>query len=61
MLSEDGGRTWGDTAWVVRQMPNGDQGYTSSIQLSDGSMFTVSYGQDGAGVTGITGTWWRLP
>ncbi len=61
MLSDDGGRTWGETAWVLREMPNGDQGYTSSLQLPDGRMFTVSYGQNAAGVTGIVGTWWRLP
>ena len=61
MLSADGGKTWGDTAWVVREAPNWDQGYTSSIQLADGGVFTVSYGQNATGTTGITGTWWRLP
>ena len=61
MLSHDGGRTWGDTAWVVRQMSNWDQGYTSSIQLGNGSIFTVSYGQNTTGITGITGAWWGLP
>lgn len=61
MLSNDGGRSWGDTAWVLRPMPNGDEGYTSSVQSADGRVFTVSYGQNAAGTTGIVGTWWRLP
>lgn len=61
MLSSDGGRNWGDTAWVLRPMPNGDEGYTSTVQFADGRLFTVSYGQNAAGVTGIVGTWWRLP
>ncbi len=61
MLSSDGGRSWGDTAWVLRPMPNGDEGYSSSVQFADGRVFTVSYGQNTVGVTGIVGTWWRLP
>ena len=61
MISSDGGRTWGDTAWVLREAANGNQGYTSSLQLADGSMFTACYGENDAGVTGIVGTFWRLP
>ncbi len=61
LLSGDGGQTWGDTAWVLRELPNSDQGYTSSLQLADGRIFTASYGQNAAGVTGIIGTFWRLP
>jgi len=61
MLSEDGGKTWGDTAWVLRELPNGNQGYTSSVQFDSDSMFTVSYGENVAGITGILGAWWQLP
>jgi hypothetical protein len=60
-LSDDGGRTWGDTAWVVRVAPNGNQGYTSSIEWEDGHIFTAAYQENAAGVTGIVGTFWRLP
>lgn len=61
ILTRDGGKTWGDTAWVLRELPNWNQGYSSSVQLDDGRIFTVSYGENEAGVTGIIGTWWCLP
>jgi hypothetical protein len=61
MLSDDGGKTWGDTAWVLRETPDCDQGYSSSIQIEDGRVFTACYAQNAAGVTGIVGTYWRLP
>ena len=61
MLSADGGQSWGATAWVVRKTPDSDQGYTSSIELADGRIFTTSYAKNTAGVTGIVGTYWRLP
>ncbi len=60
MLSSDG-KSWGDTAYIVREAPNGDQGYTSSIELGDGRVFTATYMQNAAGVTGIVGTFWTLP
>ena len=61
MISNDGGRTWGNTAWELRPAPNGDQGYTSSVEVSPGRIFTVSYAQNARGITGIVGTFWRLP
>jgi hypothetical protein len=61
MLSADGGQSWGDTAWVVRETPDSDQGYTSSIELADGRILTTSYAKNAAGVTGIVGTYWHLP
>jgi hypothetical protein len=61
MLSEDGGQTWGDTAWTIREMPNGNQGYTSSVELDDGLIFTTTYGENAESVTGIVGTFWQLP
>jgi hypothetical protein len=59
-LSEDGGQSWGETL-QLRKTPDGDQGYTSSIELQQGQIFTASYAKNARGVTGITGTFWRLP
>ena len=60
-LSEDGGASWSATSWLLRPTPDGDQGYTSSLELEPGRILTVSYARDGRGVTGITGTFWKLP
>ena len=61
LLSGDGGRSWGNSAYVVREAPNGDQGYTSTVALGDGRVLTATYMQNDAGVTGIVATYWRLP
>lgn len=61
MLSEDGGRTWDDTAWVLRETPDADCGYSSTIPLPDGAMLTACYGKNAEGITGIFATRWRLP
>jgi len=61
MLSEDGGTTWGDTAWILRTVNSGNQGYTSSVELDHGRVLTVSYAEDDEGTTGIIGTFWDLP
>ncbi len=61
MISNDGGATWGDTAWLLRETPNGNQGYTSSVELGNGRILTVTYAENGKGVTGIVGTFWQLP
>ena len=60
-LSADNGIKWGKTAWLIRGTPNSDQGYTSSIQLEDGRIFTACYARNARGITGITGTFWCLP
>jgi len=60
VLSQDGGRTWGE-ALLLRKARNSDQGYTSSLELEPGRIFTASYAQNRRGVTGITGTFWSLP
>jgi hypothetical protein len=60
VLSEDSGKTWG-VPLLLRKAPNGDQGYTSSLELETGRIFTASYAQNRRGVTGITGTFWSLP
>ena len=60
-LSEDNGQTWGETGWLLRPAPNANQGYSSSIALDDGQIFTTCYAQNSRGITGITGTFWHLP
>ena len=60
-FSEDQGKTWSKTSWQLRQTPDADQGYTSSLELDDGHIFTASYAKDARGITGITGTFWQLP
>ena len=60
-LSEDNGQTWSETSWLLRQTRDGDQGYTSSVELDDGRIFTTSYAKNNRGITGITGTFWDLP
>jgi hypothetical protein len=59
-ISADGGRSWGQTEYVVRDAVNWDLGYTSSIELDDGTVFTATYMQR-QGTTGIVGTFWRVP
>ncbi len=59
-ISVDQGTTWG-TSWLLRLTPDGDQGYTSSIELDDGRIFTANYAKNGRGITGITGTFWQVP
>jgi hypothetical protein len=61
MISEDGGASWGDRAWVIRETPDGDQGYTSSVETGTGRVFTASYCKSSGGVTGVMGVFWRLP
>jgi len=63
VLSADGGETW-DAERTIRirgGLPNKDLGYPCTIPDEGGSLFTVYYGQDDAGVTCIWGTRWRLP
>ncbi|MBC8874886.1 MAG: exo-alpha-sialidase [Planctomycetes bacterium] len=60
-LSNDGGKSWSDTSWVLRAAPNSNQGYSSSIEIEPGRILTACYAQNSDGVTGITGTFWSLP
>lgn len=60
-LSDDGGASWGETSWLLRAMPNSNQGYSSSVELDDGRIFTACYGDNSEKVTGITGTFWNVP
>ena len=62
VLSADDGESW-DVERTIRirgGLPNKDLGYPCTILDTDGSLFTVYYGQDGDGVTCIWGTRWRL-
>ena len=61
-LSADGGRTWLMEQEIVLRddLPNGDLGYPTSVEYAPGRLFTIYYGQDGAGVTFVMGTWWEL-
>ena len=59
--SDDGGKSWSDTSWLLRAAPNGNQGYSSSVEVESGRIFTACYAQNKDGVTGITGTFWNLP
>lgn len=67
MISEDGGATWGDTAWVLCPCRSPNQGYTSSVELEPGRVLTTFYrehrhdGDPRRRVTGIAATAWQLP
>ncbi len=59
-VSQDNGKSWGET-WQLRPAPDGDHGYTSSVELDEGRILTTTYGKNARGVTGITGTFWNVP
>ena len=61
-LSHDDGATW-DHDWIIRDDgPDGDLGYPSTVELADGSLFTVCY-QKVPGDRKCSLLWsrWRLP
>ena len=59
-LSTDGGKTFGDGI-LLREHPNYDMGYPSSVQLSDGSVMTVYYHSlEGDDYNSILYTKWRI-
>ena len=60
-LSSDGGKSWSGTSWLLRAAPNSNQGYSSSVEIEPGRIFTACYAENEDGVTGITGTFWSLP
>lgn len=63
VVSTDEGLTW-DTTHVITLRNDGagyDLGYPQSLQLSDGTIFTVYYFTDEDGITHIAGTRWRVP
>jgi hypothetical protein len=62
MISRDDGATW-DAHWIIRDDgPTWDLGYPASVELADGSVFTVYYQQVRAGEPcAILWSRWRLP
>lgn len=60
-VSDDGGETWKHGPWLLRALPNSDQGYTSSLEVAPGEIITSSYGRNAANIAGIFATRWRLP
>ena len=61
-LSADGGRTWLMEQEIILRddLPNGDLGYPATVEYAPGRLFTIYYGQDGDGVTGVMGTYCEL-
>ena len=47
MVSEDSGRTWGDELILYREGLNRDLGYPSTVEMPDGSLFTLWYENNG--------------
>lgn len=50
-LSGDGGRTWGNEIVVRDDFPDGDLGYPTAAETSDGLVRVAYYGRDTGGVT----------
>ncbi len=61
-FSHDDGATW-EHDWIVRDDgPDGDLGYPSTVELADGSLFTVCYQKAAAGEKcSLLWSRWRLP
>ena len=66
LVSHDGGETWPEEYDIDSRAEGGDLGYPASVELSDGSVFTLYYQRspDGKGgydkKTSILYTKWRL-
>lgn len=62
MFSRDNGASW-DTDWIIRDDGfNGDLGYPSSVELPDGSMYTVYYQASSEKMNcGVLASKWTLP
>jgi hypothetical protein len=61
-ISKDQGKTWeAENEVTLANAPNGDLGYPGSVQLDDGSIWTVYYQVDQPGEKPcLMGTHWRL-
>ena len=61
-FSADEGKSWSEEYILRDDGPNGDLGYPSTVELSDGTLLTVYYHSPGAGVPcGVHATLWRRP
>ena len=60
--SRDDGATW-EHDWIIRDDgPDGDLGYPSTVELADGSLFTVCYQKcSGDRKCSLLCSRWRLP
>ncbi len=63
VFSSDDGGSWNidQTIRIRGGLPNRNLGYPATIRADDGTFHTVYYGEDGAGLTCIMATSWRLP
>lgn len=61
LISKDSGETWGDEVILRDDGVGTDVGYPMSIQLADGTIFTVYYFRVPGGPTHIAGTLWHEP
>jgi hypothetical protein len=61
-ISRDDGATW-EHDWIIRDDgPDGDLGYPSTVELADGSLFTVCYQKAAAGEKcSLLWSRWELP
>lgn len=61
-ISHDGGRTWGEELVISQEAPDWDLGYPSTVELSDGSLFTTYYQKfPGDSYPSVLSTHWNLP
>ena len=62
VVSRDEGATWSEEIIIRDDGPSGDLGYPCSIELSDGSVFTVYYQQlPGQKQCSLLWSKWKLP
>lgn len=62
ILSRDGGATWSDPMILRDDGPDTDLGYPATVEMLDGSLFTMYYQKiGGEPQTSILGSLWRLP
>ena len=61
-ISYDGGKTFGEEIVISDESPSGDLGYPSTVELSDGSLYTVYYQMYGEDThCSVLYTKWTLP
>ncbi len=58
LLSRDFGETWEET-YLIDDAPRGDLGYPSTVELKDGSLYTVWY-QNETGIAKVISAHWQL-
>ena len=62
MVSRDGGESWDYDLILRDDGSDGDLGYPSSVELADGSIFTVYYQRERPGAQcALLWTRWALP